>query len=142
MEQVSVIKNKTKIYKNSKVSFVMFSCAALMCFILSQPSNIGKAKIVNSTWAPLCDGYVFVLGNATLPGLPSLNLPIVDSRRNLVFKTSSTILHMHKYFGHKYDFFLKADDDTYVLVNNLRYFMRDLDPEKKTIAGRHAKVID
>ncbi|KAL3313182.1 Core 1 synthase, glycoprotein-N-acetylgalactosamine 3-beta-galactosyltransferase, 1 [Cichlidogyrus casuarinus] len=110
-----------------------------MCFILTQPKNSAKARMVNSTWAPLCDDYIFVTGNETIPELPCLSVPVIESRDSLTEKIAFMILHLHKKHGHKYDFFLKADDDTYILMDNLRDFLRELDPLKKILAGRRFK---
>ncbi|KAL3311795.1 Core 1 synthase, glycoprotein-N-acetylgalactosamine 3-beta-galactosyltransferase, 1, partial [Cichlidogyrus casuarinus] len=111
-----------------------------MCFILTQPKNSLKARMINTTWAPLCDEYVFVTGNETIPELPCLKVPVIESRKTLMAKTAFMIRHLHKEYGHKYDFFLKADDDTYFLMDNLREFMQELNPEKKLIAGRRFKT--
>ncbi|KAL3310642.1 Core 1 synthase, glycoprotein-N-acetylgalactosamine 3-beta-galactosyltransferase, 1 [Cichlidogyrus casuarinus] len=67
-------------------------------------------------------------------------VPVVErSTKNSLNKTLTTIQFLHKQYGHKYDFFLKADDDTYIVMDNLRDFLRDLDPQKKIIAGRRFK---
>lgn len=54
-------------------------------------------------------------------------------------------MHAYKYvYDHHLndaDWFMKADDDTFVIVENLRYFLSDKDPNEPVYHGHHFKPL-
>jgi glycoprotein-N-acetylgalactosamine 3-beta-galactosyltransferase len=50
-------------------------------------------------------------------------------------KTKEAFKYVYKKHLNEYDWFMKADDDTYVIVENLRYFLHDKDPKSPTYYG-------
>ncbi|VDP68812.1 unnamed protein product [Echinostoma caproni] len=58
-----------------------------------------------------------------------------EGRDQLWTKTKFGLHHALERYS-DYDFFLKADDDTYTIVENLRYLLKDHDPEVPIIMGR------
>lgn len=57
------------------------------------------------------------------PRWPMVKLPVRESYKKLPAKTMSAFKYIHKHFQDSYDYFLKADDDTYIIVENLRYLL-------------------
>lgn len=47
---------------------------------------------------------------------------ISDDYEHLTIKVSLSFLHVYQHYAH-YDWYLKADDDTFVIVSNLRRFL-------------------
>ncbi|WAQ93697.1 C1GLT-like protein [Mya arenaria] len=52
--------------------------------------------------------------------LPTVVLPVTESRDTLWKKTKLAFKHVYENYLDKADWFMKADDDTYVIVENLR----------------------
>jgi glycoprotein-N-acetylgalactosamine 3-beta-galactosyltransferase len=83
------------------------------------------------TWGKRCDKTVYMTGklNETqLVEVKLLNLNIVqlnvtENYKKLTDKTIATLLHANEHFIDDFDWLLKADDDTYVIVENLRYLL-------------------
>lgn len=101
-----------------------------------------KVKHVKATWAHHCDDYLFVssAANATLP---SIDANVTDGRKYLWSKTRAAFRHIYKWELDNFDWFLKADDDTYVIVENLRYMLRDYSPQQPIYFGcKFNKFID
>ncbi|VDO12140.1 unnamed protein product [Rodentolepis nana] len=51
-------------------------------------------------------------------------------------KTRQAIMYAYKHHADDYDYFLKADDDTYVIVENLRYLLAAKIPDEPFFMGR------
>ena len=128
--------NKPIIRKKSKI----------FCMILTSAKSLeSKAKIVYETWAHTCDNYKFIStvpekirnGNDTRykisengtefhyhfdilqpPGL------VNDTYSKLTDKVYVTVKHLYNKYN-DYDWYLKADDDTFIFMNNLRKFVSD-----------------
>ncbi|XP_052846977.1 glycoprotein-N-acetylgalactosamine 3-beta-galactosyltransferase 1 [Drosophila gunungcola] len=107
----------------------------ILCLVLTMPSSHStKAARVNRTWGARCNKLIF-MSTKTDPHLNILKINISESRNNLYAKVRTGMGYVHKHHLNEYDWFLKADDDTYVVMENLRLFLYPYDPESSVYFG-------
>lgn len=114
--------------------------ARIFCIILSSDKSYKeRARSVYHTWATKCDNFKFVLKlttsivalstNKTKPDLSDILEPDgiePDNYFKLTDKVLLTFKHLYNSPGYNsYDWYLKADDDTFIFVDNLRSFVAD-----------------
>jgi hypothetical protein len=128
---------RTYIQNNSNVQVRIY------CFILTSPKNFDtQARAVNQTWAPRCDKFTFIseYSNDTkgLPIAPIANL--TSGRDHLTQKSTLAFYYVHENFINDFDWFVKADDDTYLFVDNLKSFLKDKNTSLPITFGYNFKV--
>lgn len=60
---------------------------------------------------------------------------MTEGRINLWGKTRDAFTHVYNHYLESADFFLKADDDTYVIVENLLHLLQPYDPNETLYLG-------
>ena len=71
--------------------------------------------------------------------LPSVKLKVGEGRGNLWGKTKLAFRHVYQHHFEDYDWFVKADDDTYMIIENLRYLLKDHNSSHPIYFGRKFK---
>lgn len=100
----------------------------IICMILTTPSNWEtKGRAVKNTWARRCHKafyfYTKIEGCTTQPICTepdAIGLNVPDGRDHLTAKTVGALNYSYTKYGAEADYFLKADDDTYVITENLQ----------------------
>ena len=96
----------------------------VVCFVETCAENLEtRALSVKNTWAPRCDKTLFISDqdNSTFP---AIYLPgVVKGYGGIWSKTVQSFRHLYKNYLNEYHWFMKTDDDTYVVVENLKYFL-------------------
>lgn len=94
-----------------------------------------KAIHVNATWGRRCNRLLFVTrSNDTR--IPTLVVDVADGREHLSEKTHAALSKAFADYLDDYDWFMKADDDTYVIMENLRYFLSEQDHRSAVFFGQ------
>ena len=72
--------------------------------------------------------------------IPTIAIYNKTGREHLTAKTIRAFDYVYENHLNDYDWFMKADDDTYVVVENLRYMLSGEDPAKPIFFGHHFKT--
>lgn len=67
---------------------------------------------------------------------PTVALNVTEGRNNLYWKTIRAFQHIYQHHLDEADWFLKADDDTFVVIENLDLVLSKYDPEEPLYLGR------
>ncbi|XP_046331898.2 glycoprotein-N-acetylgalactosamine 3-beta-galactosyltransferase 1-like [Haliotis rufescens] len=122
---------------DDSVAMDTLSKLKIFCWITTKETEVNKKiPAVNETWAKRCDHRMFVMTtNKPNTGLDILNLNIKDGRQHLTEKSIASLKHIYKHHLDKYDWFLKADDDTFVVMENLKFLLSHYDPTEGVYVG-------
>ncbi|VDN13834.1 unnamed protein product [Dibothriocephalus latus] len=112
----------------------------IYCFILTMPASREKKAVhVKATWARHFDKFAFISSEDD-PDFPVLKAVQNESRKHLWLKTRFGFINAYRNHLNDFEFFMKADDDTYVIVENLRLLLSTKDPNVPILMGRRFKV--
>ncbi|CAF4429573.1 unnamed protein product, partial [Adineta steineri] len=113
---------------------------------------LDRVKAVNATWGPRCNRYFFITEyipqNMTLQQINfAQQIPIAPIQNitpgyyHLTQKITLAFLFAYEKYFNDFDWFVKADDDTYLIVENLKAFLSDKNPSEPVTFGYNYKVI-
>ncbi|KAK3108335.1 hypothetical protein FSP39_005791 [Pinctada imbricata] len=97
-----------------------------------------KATAVRDTWAKRCNITLF-MSTREDKSIPTIALPVKEGRADLWAKTKAAFLYIHAHYKSDADWFIKTDDDTYIIMENLRYFLHNQSLEIPAYHGRRLK---
>uniref|UniRef100_A0A0K0FP21 N-acetylgalactosaminide beta-1,3-galactosyltransferase n=1 Tax=Strongyloides venezuelensis TaxID=75913 RepID=A0A0K0FP21_STRVS len=86
------------------------------------------------TWLKRCNGYVFA-SSENDPTLPSIKAFRKDNYKYSFGKVKKALRWVWKNHRNEYDYVLKADDDAYLVMENLRAFLLNENPNDHSYFG-------
>lgn len=108
---------------------------------MTGPQNLEtKARVVKNTWGKRCNILLFMSSEENKE-FPTIGLKVQEGREHLTAKTMQAFKYCYDNYYNQADWFLKADDDTYVVVENLRYMLKDKNTSDPVYFGHHFQTI-
>ena len=115
----------------------------ILCVILTSPDNhLTKAVHVEATWGQRCHKMIFLTDTSSdqLPhNLTFIQLEDVRGREKLWYKVQLGMKEVWRRYKDDFDYLLKADDDTFIVMNNLISLLQSKQ-EDDFILGHNQKV--
>jgi glycoprotein-N-acetylgalactosamine 3-beta-galactosyltransferase len=107
----------------------------VLCWLLTDPKVYNKTFFVRDTWTKQCDKVLFFSSHSD-PTLPAIGLGVPPDKDHISRKAKLAWSYIYTHHFDDAEFFVKADPDTYVLVNNLRRYLSTRDSEAPEFYGR------
>ncbi|XP_036389030.1 glycoprotein-N-acetylgalactosamine 3-beta-galactosyltransferase 1-A [Megalops cyprinoides] len=125
--------------EDSHVADELYKKVRILCWVMTGPSNLQKkASHVKATWSRHCNVVVF-MSSVEDRDFPAVGLGTGEGRDQLYWKTIRAFHYALEHHGDEADWFLKADDDTFVVVDNLRWMLANHTPEEPVYFGKRFK---
>ena len=112
----------------------------LLCWIMADQQHL-YTQIIHqkATWGQRCDKLLVMSSkeDATFPAIGLNNTQ--EGRYHIAFKAKAAWVYIYKHYIDHFDFFIKCDPDTYLVVENLQDFLSDKDPLQPHFYGHMYK---
>ncbi|XP_053390595.1 glycoprotein-N-acetylgalactosamine 3-beta-galactosyltransferase 1-like [Mercenaria mercenaria] len=120
------LKPSLKCSNNSK------SIIRVLCLILASAYESKQMAAIENTWARRCDKHFFTNGQTNNPQIAEiiLNVPVPEERRHLTMKMRHAFKYVYRAYKASFDWILKCDTDTYVIMENLQPYYSNKKREK------------
>ncbi|XP_008295086.1 glycoprotein-N-acetylgalactosamine 3-beta-galactosyltransferase 1-A [Stegastes partitus] len=125
--------------EDGRVADVLYKKVRVLCWVMTGPANLqSKARHVKATWSRHCNLVLF-MSSVEDPAFPTVGLGTKEGRDQLYWKTIRAFHYVYEHHRDEADWFLKADDDTYVVVDNLRWILSNHTSEEPIYFGKRFK---
>ncbi|XP_048760150.2 glycoprotein-N-acetylgalactosamine 3-beta-galactosyltransferase 1-like isoform X2 [Ostrea edulis] len=126
---------------NEDVAIDVKKKVRVLCWVMTAPKNLDKkATAVKNTWGKRCNKVIF-FSSVTNTSFPTVGLQVSEGREHLTGKTIQAFKYCYEHYRNQFDWFLKADDDTFIIVENLRYFLSHHSSKSLVFFGHKFKPI-
>ncbi|EDW11851.2 glycoprotein-N-acetylgalactosamine 3-beta-galactosyltransferase 1 [Drosophila mojavensis] len=107
----------------------------VLCWVMTHPGNHKlRALHVKRTWGKRCNILLFMSSQLD-DELPTVKLNLTEGRNYLWMKTKSAFKYVYNNYYNDSDWFFKADDDTFAVIENMRYMLYRYNSETPVYFG-------
>ena len=120
----------------------LFDKVKIICIVPTIQEHVdnGRVQIINATWGRKCNKILFSLCPREQHHGFINTCMFGESKANLIGKITYSLFHVYTYFMEEFDWILKADDDTFIVMENLRYLLSNYDSNDAGYTGYHFRV--
>lgn len=146
----ALLANQSSYYQNPVIDYSarlltwnrdLTESVRVLCWVMTGPQNhYKKAVHIKATWGQHCNKLIFMSSEED-SDLGAVALNVSEGRQNLWGKTKQAFKYVYDNHRQDADWFLKADDDTFVIVENLRNLLKDYDTTEEIHFGHRFKYL-
>ncbi|XP_069760785.1 glycoprotein-N-acetylgalactosamine 3-beta-galactosyltransferase 1-like isoform X2 [Narcine bancroftii] len=126
--------------RDQSVADDLYKRVRILCWVMTTPANLEtRAKQIKVTWGHRCNTLLFMSSESNTD-FPAIGLETKEGRNQLYWKTIRAFHYVHQHHIDEAEWFLKADDDTYIIIENLRFLLSKYNPDMPVYMGRHFKM--
>jgi len=93
-----------------------------------------KAQAIKDTWGKRCNRLLFIADeNNNI--FPTVGFKTIEGKLNMVTRIFNAFDYVYEHYFDDADWFLRSDDDTYVIMENLRYLLASYNASDKWYLG-------
>ena len=130
------IQNKTYFQENYIPQINSSKLTKIVCWVCTHPETQRSVVLADELWAQHFDKTIYVTSDdSKLDSLSTLIFPEKESREKLWKKTMFAFRYLYTEYGDSYDWFMKADDDSFVVKDNLYKFLSNYDSSEPHYFG-------
>ncbi|KAK7105568.1 hypothetical protein V1264_016932 [Littorina saxatilis] len=113
----------------------------VLVWVMTHPDNHqSKARVVRDTWGRRVNKLLFI-SSINDSSIPTIAVNVSEGRKHLTAKSQKAWRYVYENHFHDADWFMKADDNTYVIMENLRYFLSGENTSEPVHFGHLFKTI-
>ncbi|KAK3893063.1 hypothetical protein Pcinc_003109 [Petrolisthes cinctipes] len=111
----------------------------VLCWVMTRPETHEKKAVhVKATWGKRCNKLIF-MSSQNDTKLGAIDLGVGDGRDMLWAKTKAAFKYVYDHHINDYHWFFKADDDTFAIMENMRYMLSAYDASYPIYFGSRFK---
>ena len=104
------------------ISEVKMKSVKVLCWVNTYHKTHARAASIKATWGKRCDKLLFMSDIEDLQ-VPSVRIVAPPTHDHLWQKHRQVVAILYREFGDKYDWIFKCDDDTYLIMENLKHYL-------------------
>lgn len=133
-ENSNVIKNVSSIsLANRTVEDV--KKIRILCFLNSRPATHSTRAIhILETWGKHCDKLLFS-STITDVNIGAIGFNVTDTQSHVWGKVKLMLKYIHRNYLNEYDWFIKGDDEIFLMPENLRFLLSAYSPDDPIYFG-------
>ncbi|XP_060086150.1 glycoprotein-N-acetylgalactosamine 3-beta-galactosyltransferase 1-like [Ylistrum balloti] len=128
-------------HDDDKVAKELRRNVRVLCMVMTNTKHLNtKATYVKQTWAKRCNKVLFISSETNLT-FPAVGFNIPEGREHLTAKTMKAFKYIFENHFTDADWFIKIEDNSFVILENLRYFLSSYSPNDAVYFGHSFKSI-
>lgn len=137
-----IVKRQTKNIQSLDKSIENVKKIRILCFLNTSPkTHSTRAVHIKKTWGKHCDKLLFA-SSMTDENIGAMGFNVTDNHETMWGKVIQMMQHIHKNDLYEYDWFIKGDDDMFLIPENLRFLLASYSTDDPIYFGHKFNTTD